>query len=257
MENCGVIGKGPRKRPARKLFRGYGLRGIGVDAIAEAAGTNKNDDVPPFPVEGTIGGRLFAAGHRQKPRPFGGAFESDYPGDPLSQLRAGRTMSPHHRMGERYSDRRDLAHERHHHHRKCEAHRNRQVSVSESLDLRFPVCEQPEVLERCGLAAYGSPMDWAYRAVIPCSRLISSLLAEVRCSAIRRKCRLVRSLSRMPHPAIPIAPPKHRIKANRPLADGTRSGAAPPRASVVVDASANATATPRKASGVSISCHCH
>jgi hypothetical protein len=77
--NCGVIGKGPRERTARKLFRGYGLRGIGVDAIAEAAGTNKNDDVPPFPVEGTIGGRLFAAGHRQKPRPFGGALSRIIP----------------------------------------------------------------------------------------------------------------------------------------------------------------------------------
>jgi AcrR family transcriptional regulator len=44
VENCGVIGKRPRERiigTARELFRRYGLRGIGVDAIAEAAGTNK------------------------------------------------------------------------------------------------------------------------------------------------------------------------------------------------------------------------
>ena len=44
MENCTLLLLKPRERiinTARELFRKCGLRGIGVDAIAEAAGTNK------------------------------------------------------------------------------------------------------------------------------------------------------------------------------------------------------------------------
>jgi AcrR family transcriptional regulator len=44
MENCSLLLLKPRERiinSARELFRKCGLRGIGVDAIAEAAGTNK------------------------------------------------------------------------------------------------------------------------------------------------------------------------------------------------------------------------
>ena len=44
MERCGVAPLRPRERiikTARDLFRKHGIRGIGVDAIAEAAGTNK------------------------------------------------------------------------------------------------------------------------------------------------------------------------------------------------------------------------
>src|SRR5688500_7102553 len=45
MENCfGLHPLKPRDRiiaTARDLFRKHGIRGIGVDAIAEAAGTNK------------------------------------------------------------------------------------------------------------------------------------------------------------------------------------------------------------------------
>jgi AcrR family transcriptional regulator len=45
MENCfGLMPVKPRERiisTARELFRKCGLRGVGVDAIAEAAGTNK------------------------------------------------------------------------------------------------------------------------------------------------------------------------------------------------------------------------
>jgi AcrR family transcriptional regulator len=44
MENCTLLLLKPRERiinSARELFRKCGLRGIGVDAIAEAAGTNK------------------------------------------------------------------------------------------------------------------------------------------------------------------------------------------------------------------------
>src|ERR1700730_11919362 len=70
--------------------------------------------------------------------------------------------------------------------------------------------------------------------------------ADVRCSAIRRKWRLVRSLRMVPQAAIPIAPPKLRISENRPLADFRRSGGSPPRVKVTVDADENGEARPRK-----------
>src|ERR1700759_4474476 len=44
MEGCWTAKLRPRDRivvPARDLFRRHGIRGIGVDTIAEAAGTNK------------------------------------------------------------------------------------------------------------------------------------------------------------------------------------------------------------------------
>jgi len=46
---------------------------------------------------------------------------------------------------------RDLAHQRHHHHGEHEARRDGEVGVREGLDLCFPVCEQPQLLERRGL----------------------------------------------------------------------------------------------------------
>ena len=50
-----------------------------------------------------------------------------------------------------------------------------------------------------------------------------------RCSARRRKCRLVRSFRIVPHTAMPIAPPRLRIRLNRPDASFSRSGASPPK----------------------------
>ena len=44
MVECGMVPLKPRERivsTARDLFRKHGIRGIGVDAIAEAADTNK------------------------------------------------------------------------------------------------------------------------------------------------------------------------------------------------------------------------
>ena len=44
MEDCDVAPLKPRERiisTARDLFRKHGIRGIGVDAIADVAGTNK------------------------------------------------------------------------------------------------------------------------------------------------------------------------------------------------------------------------
>src|SRR5271156_4766645 len=90
VENCGVIGKRPRDRiigTARELFRRYGLRGIGVDAIAEAAGTNKMTMYRHFRSkdELVVACLRDAIGEAEA---FWDRFEADYPGDPLSQLRA-------------------------------------------------------------------------------------------------------------------------------------------------------------------------
>jgi AcrR family transcriptional regulator len=90
VENCGVIGKKPRDRiigTARELFRRYGLRGIGVDAIAEAAGTNKMTMYRHFRSkdELVVACLRDAIGEAEA---FWDRFEADHPGDPLSQLRA-------------------------------------------------------------------------------------------------------------------------------------------------------------------------
>jgi AcrR family transcriptional regulator len=90
VENCGVIGKRPRERiigTARELFRRHGLRGIGVDAIAEAAGTNKMTMYRHFRSKE----QLVVACLQQaigEAEAVWRRFELDYPGDPLSQLRA-------------------------------------------------------------------------------------------------------------------------------------------------------------------------
>jgi len=90
VENCGVIGKRPRDRiigTARELFRRYGLRGIGVDAIAEAAGTNKMTMYRHFRSkdELVVACLRHAIGEAEA---IWTRFEADHPGDPLSQLRA-------------------------------------------------------------------------------------------------------------------------------------------------------------------------
>src|SRR4051794_40150998 len=58
MENCSLLLLKPRERiinSARELFRKCGLRGIGVDAIAEAAGTNKMTLYRHFGSKGGVG----------------------------------------------------------------------------------------------------------------------------------------------------------------------------------------------------------
>jgi AcrR family transcriptional regulator len=90
MENCGVLPLKPRERiisTARDLFRKHGIRGIGVDAIADAADSNKmtlyrhfgsKDDLVVACLR-DVGGEADAIWN---------GFERDYPGDPLAQLHA-------------------------------------------------------------------------------------------------------------------------------------------------------------------------
>ena len=80
----------PRDRiiaTARDLFRKHGIRGVGVDAIAEAASTNKMTLYRHF---GSRDDLVVAClkdvgGEAEK---IWQGFERDYPGDPLAQLRA-------------------------------------------------------------------------------------------------------------------------------------------------------------------------
>jgi AcrR family transcriptional regulator len=78
----------PRDRivgSARDLFRRYGLRGIGVDAIAEAAGTNKMTLYRHFGSKDD----LIVACLREvaaEADAFWRDIERAYPGDPMAQL---------------------------------------------------------------------------------------------------------------------------------------------------------------------------
>src|SRR5258705_2530329 len=54
-------------------------------------------------------------------------------------------------------------------------------------------------------------------------------LAELRCSASRRKCKLVLSFKIVAHAAMPMAPPKLRIMLNSPLAYLSRFGGRLPK----------------------------
>jgi AcrR family transcriptional regulator len=90
MADCGVIPRKPRERiisTARDLFRKHGIRGVGVDAIAEAADTNKmtlyrhfgsKDDLVVACLR-AVGGEVDAIWSR---------IEQAHPGDPLAQLHA-------------------------------------------------------------------------------------------------------------------------------------------------------------------------
>jgi AcrR family transcriptional regulator len=90
MKDCGVAPPKPRERiinTARDLFRKHGIRGIGVDAIADAADTNKmtlyrhfgsKDDLVVACLR-DVAGEADAMWNE---------FEQDYPGDPLAQLQA-------------------------------------------------------------------------------------------------------------------------------------------------------------------------
>ena len=90
MENCRLFPLKPRERiinMARDLFRRHGIRGIGVDAIAEAAGTNKMTLYRHFGSKDELVaeclrdvGRTADAIWRE--------FEAEHPGDPLGQLHA-------------------------------------------------------------------------------------------------------------------------------------------------------------------------
>ncbi len=88
LKGCEASRPRPRDRiieTARDLFRRFGLRGVGVDAIAEAAGTNKmtlyrhfgskDDLIVAYLREAAAEGEKIWAG-----------FEAAHPGDPMAQL---------------------------------------------------------------------------------------------------------------------------------------------------------------------------
>jgi AcrR family transcriptional regulator len=90
MEDAGGLTPRPRERiisTARDLFRKHGIRGIGVDAIAEAANTNKMTLYRHFRSKDD----LIVACLRDvasEVDAIWNSFEQDYPGDPLAQLNA-------------------------------------------------------------------------------------------------------------------------------------------------------------------------
>lgn len=90
MEDAGGLAPRPRERiisTARDLFRKHGIRGIGVDAIAEAANTNKMTLYRHFGSKDD----LIVACLRDVASEVDAiwdSFEQDYPGDPLAQLSA-------------------------------------------------------------------------------------------------------------------------------------------------------------------------
>lgn len=90
MEQSGVIQRRPRERivsTARNLFRKHGLRGIGVDAIADAAGTNKMTLYRHFGSKGDLVVACLRDVARDADAIWDG-FEAAYPNDPLAQLHA-------------------------------------------------------------------------------------------------------------------------------------------------------------------------
>jgi AcrR family transcriptional regulator len=90
MAECGVVPLKPRERiisTARDLFRKHGIRGIGVDAIAEAADTNKMTLYRHFGSKDDLVVACLRDVAGEADAIWNG-FEQDYPGDPLAQLHA-------------------------------------------------------------------------------------------------------------------------------------------------------------------------
>ena len=90
MEESGLVTLKPRERiitTARDLFRKHGIRGIGVDAIADAAGSNKMTLYRHFGSKD----ELVVACLREVGRmadAYWDSFAAEHPGDPLAQLHA-------------------------------------------------------------------------------------------------------------------------------------------------------------------------
>jgi len=98
MEDLCTAKSRPRDRivdTAQDLFRKHGIRGIGVDAIAEAAGTNKMTLYRHFSSKD----ELVAEYLRQSAKGEAASWDrlqAQHPGDPLAQLRAWlKDMSSH------------------------------------------------------------------------------------------------------------------------------------------------------------------
>src|SRR2546430_12468638 len=90
MEDSGVVPRKPRERivaTARDLFRKHGIRGIGVDAIADVAGTNKMTLYRHFGSKDELVVACLRDVARDAEAIWDG-FESAHPDDPLAQLHA-------------------------------------------------------------------------------------------------------------------------------------------------------------------------
>lgn len=90
MEDCGATRARPRDRivgTARDLFRRHGIRGIGVDAIAEAAGSNKMTLYRHFDSKDDLVVACLRAVAADADRLWR-QFEDEHPGDPMAQLHA-------------------------------------------------------------------------------------------------------------------------------------------------------------------------
>jgi AcrR family transcriptional regulator len=90
MVDCAAVPPKPRERiisTARDLFRKHGIRGVGVDAIADVAGTNKMTLYRHF---GSKDELVIACLREvaQDAETIWNGFEAAYPDDPLAQLHA-------------------------------------------------------------------------------------------------------------------------------------------------------------------------
>jgi AcrR family transcriptional regulator len=90
MVDCGIALLRPRERiisTARDLFRKHGIRGIGVDAIAEAAGTNKMTLYRHFGSKDELIAECLRDVGREADL-FWNDFETKYPNNYIAQLHA-------------------------------------------------------------------------------------------------------------------------------------------------------------------------
>jgi len=90
MENCTLLLLKPRERiigTARDLFRKHGIRGVGVDAIAEAAGTNKMTLYRHFGSKDELVAECLRDVAREVEEMWA-EVEAAHPGNPLAQLHA-------------------------------------------------------------------------------------------------------------------------------------------------------------------------
>jgi AcrR family transcriptional regulator len=90
MEGTGALRLKPHERiiaTARDLFRKHGIRGVGVDAIAEEAGTNKMTLYRHFGSKDDLVVACLRDAAREADEIWEG-FEAAHPGDPLAQLHA-------------------------------------------------------------------------------------------------------------------------------------------------------------------------
>src|ERR1700730_7650525 len=96
MKDCAVAPLKPRERiisTARDLFRKHGIRGIGVDAIADVAGTNKMTLYRHFGSKDDLVVAWLREVARDAEALWGG-FEAPHPDDPLAHLHAWVRCAP-------------------------------------------------------------------------------------------------------------------------------------------------------------------